>query len=103
MGESPPNRKGVLVCSLIVLLLLFVSVPLAAQVGEQQVLERRSQLEQELSAIEAEIAAQQELLQGKQRERVSLERDVAILDAQIEKAKLSIRARNLVIQKLTGD
>src|SRR3989344_3927924 len=103
MGESPPNRKGVLVCSLIVLLLLFTSVPLAAQVGEQQVLERRSQLEQELSAIEAEIAAQKKLLQGKQRERVSLERDVAILDAQIEKAKLSIRARNLVIQKLTGD
>ncbi len=103
MGESPQNRKGVLVCSLVVLLLLFISLPLAAQVGEQEVLERRSQLEQELSAIEAEIAAQQELLQGKQRERVSLERDVAILDAQIEKAKLSIRARNLVIQKLTGD
>ncbi|HJL55627.1 MAG TPA: lytic murein transglycosylase, partial [Candidatus Paceibacterota bacterium] len=43
------------------------------------------------------------LLSDKQRERVSYERDVAILDAQIEKARLSIRARDIVIQKLGQD
>lgn len=64
---------------------------------------RRATLEQELSRIEQEIADQQKVLDVKQRERVSLERDVAILDAQIEKAKLSIRARTLAIQKLTQD
>lgn len=64
---------------------------------------RRSQLESDLAKLEREIEQQQTVLEGKQRERVSLERDVAILDAQIEKARLSIRARTLAIQKLTGE
>lgn len=64
---------------------------------------RRAELERNLSLLEAEIAEQQKFLEDKQRERVTLERDVAILDAQIEKARLSIKARDLTIQKLTGD
>jgi len=65
--------------------------------------ERRAQLQSELSQIEKEIAAQQSILSAKQQEKVSLERDVAILDAQIKEAQLSIRARDLSIQKLTGE
>jgi peptidoglycan hydrolase CwlO-like protein len=76
---------------------------LHAQVEETQIQTRRAQLEDELAGIEKEIEAQQTLLQDKQRERVSLERDVAILDAKIEKAHLSIRARDLAIRKLTGE
>lgn len=63
----------------------------------------RAKLEEELAATEKEISIQNELLESKQREGVSLERDVAILNAQIEKAKLSIKARNLAITGLTED
>jgi peptidoglycan hydrolase CwlO-like protein len=74
-----------------------------AQVDEQTISSRRAQLERELAELEAQIDAQRELLETKQRERVSLERDVAILDAKIEKAKLSIRARDISIQKLSSE
>jgi membrane-bound lytic murein transglycosylase B len=64
---------------------------------------RKAQLETELVQIEKDIAAQKSILSEKQQEKVSLERDVAILDAQIKEAQLSIRARDLSIQKLTGE
>lgn len=67
------------------------------------VADRRAQLELDLANIEKEIEAQRVVLEGKQRERVSLERDVAILNAKIDKARLSIRARNLAIERLRGD
>ena len=65
--------------------------------------ERRAQLESDLAQIEAQIVQQQQILGSKQQERVSLERDVAILDAQIQEAKLSIQARNIVISQITGN
>lgn len=65
--------------------------------------ECRAKLEAELASVEKEINIQTNLLQVKQREGVSLERDVAILNAQIEKAKLSIKARNLSIAGLAED
>ncbi|OHA32530.1 MAG: hypothetical protein A3A22_03280 [Candidatus Taylorbacteria bacterium RIFCSPLOWO2_01_FULL_45_34b] len=73
-----------------------------AQNGDD-VLNRRAQLEKDLAALQVDIDAQKKILEDRQRERVSLERDVAILDAKIEKARLSIKARNLVIQKLKGE
>jgi len=73
---------------------------LFAQVNGNTVLERRAALERELAGIELEIEAQRTILQGKQRESVSLERDLAILNARINAAELSIRARNLEIRKL---
>lgn len=83
--------------------LFFPIDTIKAQVGGADVSARRAQLEEDLKKLEAEIDAQQVLLQGKQRERVSFERDVAILEAQIEKAKLSIRARDIAISKLNQD
>jgi peptidoglycan hydrolase CwlO-like protein len=73
--------------------------------GQQNnlVANRRAELEKELAELEKEINAQQAILESKQRERVSLERDVAILNAKIEKAKLSIRARDIEIQKLNSE
>ncbi|MAG12200.1 hypothetical protein CL630_00095 [bacterium] len=71
-----------------------------AQATTDDVLKRRAQLEEELVGLEARIEVQQVILQEKQRETVSLERDVAIVDAKIQSAELSIRARNLSIQKL---
>jgi len=74
-----------------------------AQVGGNEVESRRVQLQQELDRIESEIKEQQVYLDAKQRERVSLERDVDILKAQIQKSRLAIQARDLSIQRLTGE
>jgi len=64
---------------------------------------QKAVLQASLDELEKEIAAQDALLQGKQKERVSIERDVAILEAQIKKAKLLIQARDISIGKLGGD
>lgn len=63
----------------------------------------RVKLEQELSDLEKEIDVQQNILEAKQKESVSLERDIEILTAQIAKSKLSIKARDLSIAKLVSE
>ena len=65
--------------------------------------ERRAELERELASIEGQIANQQKILDDRKKQSVSLERDVAILNADISKAKLSIKARNLAIEKLSDE
>ena len=64
---------------------------------------RRAELENQLATLQKEIEAQQQILKNKQRESVSLERDIAILNAKIDAAKLSIRARALVIENLNQE
>lgn len=66
------------------------------------VVEKRAELELELADLEAKIDGFRSLIIGKQRESTSLERDIAILDAQIGKARLEIKARNLAIQRLSS-
>lgn len=70
---------------------------------QSAVQEREAKLRQELETLEKEIKIQHEILQSKQRESVSLERDIAILNAKIEEAKLSIRAKNIRINNLGSD
>jgi len=82
------------------LLLMFVPVLYAE---EDSVERRRAELEKQLEELIEEIAGQQSLLDGKRQERVSFERDVTILEAQIRKAQLSIEARNLSIRQLGGE
>lgn len=60
-------------------------------------------LEADLASVENEIKLQTTLLESKQKEGVSLERDMAILNAQIQKAKLQIKAQKISIAKLTDD
>src|SRR3989338_2662696 len=93
--------KRIAVASLIALGFL-VFAP-TGEIQAQLTSERRAELEKELADIEKQIASQKVILDGKQRERVSLERDVDILNAEIKQAQLSIKARNLVIQRLTSD
>jgi peptidoglycan hydrolase CwlO-like protein len=69
----------------------------------QTTAERRAELERELDRIEKEIDDQQAVLDVKQRQRVTLERDVDILNAQIKKSQLGIQARNIEIQKLNTE
>jgi membrane-bound lytic murein transglycosylase B len=64
---------------------------------------RKAQLQKELDELERLIAAQQSLLEQKQGERTSLERDVGVLDTKIKKAQLDIKARELSIRQLSQD
>ncbi|PIR69506.1 MAG: hypothetical protein COU47_02950 [Candidatus Niyogibacteria bacterium CG10_big_fil_rev_8_21_14_0_10_46_36] len=82
----------------VVLVPFFLS---AQTVNPALVGERRAELEAELAELETQIEGFRGVISEKQKERTSLERDVAILDAQIEKSRLEIRARNLTISKLT--
>ena len=61
-----------------------------------------TELTAQLEDIEKQILKQQVLVDDKQLERRSLERDVSILDAKIKKAQLGILARNIEIQRLGG-
>ena len=68
-----------------------------------QVASRKAQLERELVEIEKKINVQRSLVQEKQRDRVTLERDVSILDANMEKARLGIRQRIIAISRLSDE
>lgn len=70
---------------------------------DSQVASRKAQLERELGDLEKKIDTQRSLVQEKQRERVSFERDVSILDANIEKAKLGIKQRTIAISRLSDE
>lgn len=65
--------------------------------------DRETILKVELEQITKEIEAQQIILQNKQKESASFERDIAILNAQITKAKLDIKARNITLERLSKD
>ncbi len=63
--------------------------------------ERRARLEQELQVVERQILTQQRLVEDKQAERQSLERDITIIEGQISKAQLGIKAREIAISQLS--
>ncbi len=63
----------------------------------------KARLENELNALEQEIAQKQKELAGQKGQSVSLSRDIAILTTQIKKSKLDIKAKNLIIKKLGGE
>lgn len=90
--------------SVSLLLFLATAFPLHAQTSvDEAVAAQEAKLRAELASLEAEISAQQAILSEKQKESVSLERDVAILNAEITKAQLNIRAQNILIQQLGKD
>lgn len=96
---------GIIIISILALLAAsFIFYERAqAQATSGDVVSRRAQLEAELSSLEKDIEAQRKILAEKQREGVSLERDIAILDAEISKAKLSIKARTITVKNLEED
>lgn len=86
------------------LLGLIFSLPFLAigQTGDD-VNRRRAALEAELAKVEADIAVQAGLIAIKQKEVATLERDRQLLNSQIAKAKLVIRAHELEIERLGGN
>lgn len=81
-----------------VVTLLIAAIPI--DVGAQISAEQRSALEKQLQEVQAEIRQNQERLAEQQKERSSLERDLAILDSKIAAAQLAIKQRTLAIQGL---
>lgn len=63
----------------------------------------KARLEEELAKAEEELAKAQKILDGQKVKSVSLSRDISILNAQIEKSKAEIKAKNLTIKKLGGE
>ncbi len=92
-------RRNSLILGALFLWTIFLPPDILAETVES----RKTRLEQELSKIETQIEEQQKILEGRQRESVTLERDIDILNAKIERAQLSIKARNLAIDRLSED
>lgn len=87
-----------------VFILLFFAISYSfglAQIDPIQI--RELQLRTELAQIEKELQEQRRILSEQRQESSSLERDVAILNAQIEEAKLNIRAKNIAIAAISED
>ena len=74
----------------------------AEEIDPGAVTRRQQQLEDELAKYESQIENYRRIIEEKQREATTFERDIAIMDAQIAKAKLEIKARDLSIVELAG-
>ena len=97
-------RKTLLLFSFIFLaIFLSAHFPFASAQTADSVVSRRTQLESDLKTLEIEIDAQRKILEEKQKQSVSLVRDIAIYDARIKESDLSIRARNITINNLIRD
>lgn len=83
----------------IILILGTGSVYVEAQ-SSDAVAQRERELQAELDAVLKDIAQQQKILDTKKAEASSYERELAILNAEIQKAQLSLRAHNIAIEGL---
>lgn len=89
-------------CLFLFLTLLLSVQAVFAQELFQQVIEHRAKLEEDLASLEEEISGFNDVIIGKQKEAITLERDIAIFDAQIKKTRLEIRSLELLIQRLSN-
>ncbi len=63
--------------------------------------ERRTRLEAELQVVERQILTQSRLVEDKQLERRSLERDISLIEGEIKQVQLGIHARSVAITQLS--
>ena len=63
--------------------------------------ERRARIESELMNVERQILTQQRLVEDKQLERQTLERDLTLIESEISQAQLGIQARSAAIEQLS--
>jgi len=83
----------------------FAALPFAAcaQSAAQAVTNRQQELQNQLNALESQIAVQQQLLDNAQSQRQTLQTQINAFNAEIKKAQLQIEAINLAIAQLNGD
>jgi hypothetical protein len=84
----------------ILLLLISFILPTQSVLAESDA-ERRARIENELQNVERQILTQQRIVEDKQVERRSLERDMAIIESEITQAQLGIQARSASIEQLS--
>ena len=88
---------------LVVLLAFFVffnfAPSLAEEVNQEATKERREELQKKLDNLDSQIKTFDLIIQQKRTESASLERDIAIFDAKIKKAKLGIQRLDAEIAK----
>ena len=89
------RRTWFLVC-----LILLLASPLVS-FGEIEA-ERKERLEKQLRELDQQILQQQQKVEAKQAERQTIERDLDLIEAEVSKAQLGIRARALAIEQLLG-
>ena len=84
---------------------LFLLTPYwaSAQSVTQQVTQRQQDLQNQLSTIESQIAAQQQLLDIAQNQHQTLQTQIDAFNAEIKKTQLQIQAINLTITQLNGN
>ncbi len=80
---------------------LLITYSSAEEIDPNAVINQRQQLEEQLQQLEKQIDSYNSIIQGKQKQATTLERDIAIFDAQIEKAKLEIKMRTIQINELS--
>lgn len=100
------QKKGyaALLCALFLFSLVSVPIVFAQEDSAiNQAQEDRSILEAELASLEAQIKEKQESLKNQQGQSISITREINILKTKIDKSKLDIKAKNLVIKKLGGE
>ncbi|MDD4988869.1 MAG: lytic murein transglycosylase [Candidatus Pacebacteria bacterium] len=84
---------------------VFIAYPhfAKADLTADAVQKREDALKAQLAELTAEIAQKQALLDAKHGESASLQRDIALLNGKIDKAKLSIKASDLILEQLSND
>lgn len=81
--------------------ILFIFLSFAQLVVAETEAERRTRLETELQNVERQILTQSRMVEDKQLERRSLERDMSIIEGEIKQTQLGIQARSLAIMQLS--
>jgi len=86
---------------IVTVLLITFLLPVPMSVSAESDAERRARIEAELQNVERQILTQQRIVEDKQVERRSLERDMAIIESEITQAQLGIQARSASIEQLS--
>ncbi|OGZ32068.1 MAG: hypothetical protein A3H02_02760 [Candidatus Niyogibacteria bacterium RIFCSPLOWO2_12_FULL_41_13] len=101
------NRKwriAKIIVFIIAVGLFFISNAATAEtIDPQKIKEQRKKLEKELQEYEFQINRYQKLIEEKQIQATTMERDIAILNAKIDKLKLEIKARKIAIEELAQE
>lgn len=92
-----------LILSLFVLTALTVGPSILFAEEAQDIANRRIELQRQLDAVESQIKATGAVITKLQGEGSSLQRDINILDGQIKKAKLQVKATDIAIQALASN
>ena len=92
-----------ILASLVVGILAAVSLSLLFAQSTDATAQRRAELQKQLNAVEAQIAATNSVINKLQGEGASLQRDINILDGEIKKAKLQVQATEIAIQALSSN